>query len=815
MDTKQMSDEEFNSISTQMMRGKYVITADSPEYIRNCYELVELSLILEQTDIIEYTSEEVLLMHPELMDKALDKGYIINPKSPECIKKDKYLIEFLSNRIYKEGNKTDLYVVSCLQDITKLNNYNSFLYKFINCATKEQITPNILNLFLRGSLSIASIENRLWKIIINDRKLIDVILKSYIDNNYYNDIYMLDAFFPRNVLNNTTEENLDYVLNYFMTKYQKDFGNISLFKYKLQYLKSKNKDIFKNLKFALLCDEFSFLGIETLNCMATDSWICSEVLTLKRDGCRALDVLEIILCIYDDQSVSIKELIYLLVDNGLNTGSYDELFDDIDYLYKIDFKTQKEIINNLVSVLINSPYNDYQIKYFKELSDAELLKKRKDFFDRNVATKRFCFLKKYNLSLAMINSVVKRYNNTCYETTSLKYLPNNLREIITDIGSMYYGLDDEDDYDKITEVYNNTEVKPIDINISVFLEQHIRNEYIKAFDTKLYRPNEEERLHAFDTLDVSVYEVNTEFNILAHMLHPYYDDIYDEDIYQDWNRPYNKQHGICCCYITNQNMSTPNSDKLLVGFSHLEDNSVLLMAPYDMHSINTSYASTYETHGCFFFPNDLINNTRDMHSEVTIERRNLINGTTYKRQPDYFIYKTEVDSESELTPEIINDSIWDNTVEAAKKFNVPIVIINETKILKSEQQVIISMLLQITNDQAYELIPDLIVRFVNNIYSCQCCKNSKDIIFNKKGLDELINHLISIIEFYIYSKDYDSAIKIKDLLIEALLVETKKIMLGRKVFVSMFTFEQYIAEINRLFKEISQTTVDNSKKKTY
>lgn len=813
MDTKQISDEEFNTISTQMMRSKYVITADSPEYIRNCYELLELSLMLEQTDVIEYTSEEVLLMHPKLMDKALAKGYIINSKSPECIKKDKYLIKFLSNRIYQEGNKTDLYVVSCLQDITKLN--NSFTYKFFNCASKEQITPKILNLFLKNSLSIASIGERLWKIIINDRTLIDVILKSFMDNNYYNSIYMLDAFFPRNVLNNTTEENLDYVLNYFMTKYQKDFGNISLFKYKLQYLKSKNKDILRNLRFELLCDEFSFLGIETLNCMATDSWICSEVLTLKRDGCRALDVLEIILCIYDDTSVSIKELIHLLVDKGLNTGSYDILFNDIEYLRKIDFKSQKEIINNLVSVLINSPYNDYKIEYFKELSDEELLKKRNDFFDRNLATTRLCFLKKYNLSLDMVVSIVDRYNNIRYETNSLKYLPGSLRDIITDIDLMYEKITDEDNYDKIAEVYNSIEVKLIDINVSVFLEQHIRNEYIKAFDNNLYRPVEEDRLHSFDTLGVSVYEVNQEFSILAHMLHPYYDDIYDEDIYQDWNRPDNKHHGICCCYITNQNMSTPDSNKLLIGFSHLEDHSILLMAPYDMHSNNTTYASTYERSGCFFFPNDLINNTRDMHCEVTIERRNLVKGTTYKRQPDYFIYKTEVDIESELTPEIINDSIWDKTVEAAKKFNVPIVIINERKILKSEQQVITSMLAQITDNKDYELILDLIVRFVNNIYSCRLYQSSVDIIFNGAGLDELIHHLISMIEFYINVQDYDSATKIKDLLIEALLEETKKIILGRRTAVSMYTFEQYIDQINNIYNKVPESTVDNSKKKTY
>ena len=189
----------------------------------------------------------------------------------------------------------------------------------------------------------------------------------------------MNAFFPRDILNNTTEENLDYVLNYIRTKYQKDFGNMQLLKYKLQYLKSKNKDIFNYLEIELLTSQYSFLGIETLNCMLTDSWICRQVLELKNEHHNKLDILEIILCIYNDTSLSIKELIYLLLEYGLNSGSYDFLFDDIDYLHKVNFSTQKEIIDNLVSVLINLPYNDYKIEYFKELENEQLLINQKNF----------------------------------------------------------------------------------------------------------------------------------------------------------------------------------------------------------------------------------------------------------------------------------------------------------------------------------------------------------------------------------------------------------------------------------------------------
>ncbi len=810
-----INEEEFNLIAHQMLNDKYVITADSPEYIRNSYELLELSLMLGHVDVINYTSEALLLKHPDLMDKALYKGYIINSNSPKCIKTDKYLIRFLNNRIYCEENEIDLYVVSCLHDVTKLNTWN--LYKFINCATKEQITPDILKLFLNGELSIASIERKLWNIIINDRNLIDAIFESTTDHNYFRNLKrlnsMMNAFFPRDILNNTTEENLDYVLNYIRTKYQKDFGNMQLLKYKLQYLKSKNKDIFHYLEIDLLTSQYSFLGIETLNCMLTDSWICRQLLELKNEHHNKLDILEIILCIYDETSLSIKELIYLLLEYGLNSGSYDFLFDDIDYLHKVNFSTQKEIINNLVSVLINLPYNDYKIEYFKELENEQLLINRKKFFGNNTATPRLYLLKKYNISKEVARGIVKRYNNSYCVTTSLKYLPNNLKNIISDITNIYEIIEDEENYNEIEELYNSIDVKPIDIDISVFLEQHIRNEYIKAFNSKLYQPREEDKLHAFDTLGVSVYEVNQEFNILAHMLHPYYDDIYDEDIYQDWNRPDNKHHGICCCYITNQNMSTPDSDKLLIGFSRLENNSILLMAPYDMHSNNNLYASTYEMHGCFYFPNDLIDMTRDMHCEVTIERRNLIKGTTYKRQPDYFIYKTEVDDG--LTPEILNDSIWKHTVEAAKEFNIPIVVINETKIIKSEQQQIAKMLIQIIDNKFYELIPDIIVRFINNMYSCRSKSLSRDIIFNEKGLDELIHYFISLIEFYIDDKDYDSATKIKDLVIETLTLETKKILHHRKIVVNNFTFEQYINQINRICNKIPESTVNNLKKKTY
>ncbi len=800
-----VNEENIDLIVAKMIDNQYMITNDSPEYIRNNYDLLELSLSLNRNDVIEYASEEVLLKYPRLIDKALANGYRITPNTPDYIK-----ISFLNKRIYQEGNKIDAYIVSCLNDITQLN--NQYLYKFINCANKNQITPEVLGLFLESSLEIASIGKGLWKIIINDQKLIDVIL-IFIDACSFGDVrrlnYLLDAFFPRSILNSVTEANLDYVLDYISVKYHKDFGNRALLKYKLQYLKNKNEDVFDTLLIELLTDKYSFLGIETINCMMTDSWVRHKILMLQNNNFHELKVLEIIMSIYADTSVDMNNLIYLLLNNGLGNDGYDKLFENIDYLYQVDYCKQRKIVNNLISVLINLPFNDYNIEYFWELEDEQLLIKRKKFFDSKCASNELYFLKKYNLSMANVRILMRRYRNNQYKLSHLELLPDNLRNILSDIDSVYGKTDNH----KIEELYKHTAIGPIDVNVSVFLEELIRNEYIKVYDSNLYQPVEKDRLHTFDSLGISVYEVPNEFGMLVHAVHPYYDDIYNDDIHQDWNRPYIKNHGICCCYLTNQNTSMPDSGKVLMGFCHLENNSILLMAPYDMHSINNSYASTYEIPGCFCFPDDLINNTRDMHCEVVIERKNLDKETTYKRQPDYLVYKTEVDGE--LNPEKIKDSKWNYTVEVAKKFNIPIVIINETKIIRYEYQLIQSMLRQIIDNQCYELIPDMIVRFMNNVYSFKHIKSGQNVIFSSRGFDDLINQLVLLVESLIDSQDYVSSIKILDLLIVAFNMEIDKISLGRGFVIGVYTFKEYIYIIKQLYAKIPENITESLKKKVY
>lgn len=88
-------DTSIEDIKSYIADLEYTIDSDSPEYIRTNYELIYFSIYHNQPHVIGHVGEDVLKIYPDLIEKAILKGYIINPNSPNCIKDDQYLIYFL------------------------------------------------------------------------------------------------------------------------------------------------------------------------------------------------------------------------------------------------------------------------------------------------------------------------------------------------------------------------------------------------------------------------------------------------------------------------------------------------------------------------------------------------------------------------------------------------------------------------------------------------------------------------------------------------------------------------------------------------
>lgn len=282
------------------------------------------------------------------------------------------------------------------------------------------------------------------------------------------------------------------------------------------------------------------------------------------------------------------------------------------------------------------------------------------------------------------------------------------------------------DRKQLIELYNKTK-SANDILFYVNLEEILKLAYNNQILSGLYKPKVE------DSIQPNVYEVDGDFNMIVSVIGAYVKNEESVDNpSENWNdKEKLVNHGICASLIANNNLSFAyDKNKLIYGFNSLEDSSLLKVASYDLYSSSNAVQVDSLKEEQYRTADEIIDNVREGHSELVIERREKISNN--KRQPDYIVAV---------------DTIRSMDIKAAKEFNIPIVLIKSEKIAFQESKKLFDLYQEtIRNPSAYK-IEKLINEYHNNYAGLlQINPKLNDKYFNPRKFKNMLYELIENIQ---------------------------------------------------------------------
>lgn len=577
----------------------------------------------------------------------------------------------------------------------------------------------------------------------------------------------------------------------------------------LNYYKT-NDEIFLTLNIEMLDDKFDNIPNNLLQIILLYSSLQDKIIEIKNDD--NIDLLILLLCSVMDKnfksSIDAMPVIYNIVNNF---NKYPNIIETI----KIDAIDREERIQNLIYIL-QSETIVFKIDNYDDLSNDTFIAKQTEYFNKvknniNTINKleliEAILLKKYGLNLEKASFITKRY---CSNIEALKNSNIDKRyiNILLDINDIV----NCNSLEKLKFIYLTSPRIITDYKTIVLLESSIRGEYAKLYSNSLYRLNENHKLtnnsnlienkeimnilnkETYDDIHPNFYIMDGEFNLQIHVLGAYREYERPSNFKEDWNRPKFANHGICTSYISNNQIAAARQYHPMIGFYEYRGEDMLLCSPDDIGSQNYGFDSTNEKATCFLPPKYMINYSRHTHNEIVIERKKFTDDKLLKKQPsyvllivdninnDYNFKKTYDISEREKMLEYKNltetermnkyknerAKIYEETLQAAIDFNLPIVVVDRLKYAKLEREKCDNLLIEFEKNHNFDLLEQLFVNICNNAVGCfnyyninlEYCE-----LFNKDVLNSYFYKIIKIINSFSLDDKvvaYKMLIKIKE-----------------------------------------------------
>ena len=146
------------------------------------------------------------------------------------------------------------------------------------------------------------------------------------------------------------------------------------------------------------------------------------------------------------------------------------------------------------------------------------------------------------------------------------------------------------------EIYNNgfieyTKTDYINI-ISIMREAYNKSFEAESKTNQNNMVTNEAKININGT-EVEVIELLDNFGLFVHSTDAYGNmNMINDNYYDSWNNNTNTaNHGICSCYISNKSFGLPpiKDNGVLFGFTNINEESINLMAPYDLVTENDVY----------------------------------------------------------------------------------------------------------------------------------------------------------------------------------------------------------------------------------
>jgi len=550
-------------------------------------------------------------------------------------------------------------------------------------------------------------------------------------------------------------------------------------------LKDKNIDINETINFEILSPKYSFLG-NMLDMITTDRLIQEQILSLSDEMLELFKILYNRLESLSDYNVPyitkiLRKIGYVTPESHWmnNFHYYDELNKELETLIKEGYQfTEKEIdtllflynnniqfaVRNMEEV-INFGQEGTQVQIdMVDIIEQQRTNEKKDIVKIKIAL----LLKTYGVGFNEAQEILQKYDLTKLELT----------EENKDLFEMYKAIlqiVNESNPDILISIYDafSKQMNPhFDFMRTTTFENNLRKEFAKSLNREVFKTDN----RPYTLIDgIQVYDAGLDFKMIVTAIGAYQSDFKDQDNYSKyWNSSTIRSHGNCCSLIGNNNLSMAKVKNIILGFSTMNDNMLLLSGDKDLNSTPDSRKfNTTENSRCNIFTSgdELLDSTRGDYNELVYERRDLSsNPKFYKKNPDYIVFIEEyedIDKYIELysnkkwgrisnyTLEYLlkqkqeQEHLWQETLKAAKDFDIPIVRINREKCAKNEIQKIDDMVTEFEQTKNPEIISKIITQFHNNRFGN---KNYHDLIISAyfsipimtKYLERIDNTIIAI-----------------------------------------------------------------------
>lgn len=508
-------------------------------------------------------------------------------------------------------------------------------------------------------------------------------------------------------------------------------------KQRYENLKKNNQDIDYTLNFELLSDRYAFLS-KRLDILSTDIKIQYEIMELSDERLKLLEMIYNKLEKETGYSVPYLPKVVNFLSCGFGNVKYAKMLsefesdpknldritnEDVETLLllsqnkRITFNVQsvedikrfreegkvftglKEVIQNKVDEVLKNPHMD--IKAFKDDLLFYLYGKRLDVATSLVESFNIDGIKvdETNRDLIEIYTAIK---NIVVENNII-VLANVMKEAIPYLNVRHNFL------------YSNV------------LDVELKKVFAREYNRVAYKPDSP---MSKNEDGVSIIRPGSDFKMIITSIGAYQGELNVENYKDYWNNASIKDHCNCCSLISDENLSTAKIKNVIFGFSQFNENMLMLSGEKDLNTYDCSKNMVIDIprKTKFYSPDRLIDETRSDYNEIDYERRDLSDDKKmYKKQPDYILFIEEYEDNNfwlngakdqeeynYISDQIAKqEKIYKNSVQAAKEFNIPLVIINRESCAKKNKAEIRGYMQDFLETKNPELISKIVTKIFN------------------------------------------------------------------------------------------------------
>ena len=399
---------------------------------------------------------------------------------------------------------------------------------------------------------------------------------------------------------------------------------------KYERLLQNNADLNETIDIRILSSKYNFLD-DILDMIVTDRIVQEQLLSLSDEKLKLFKILY--QRIEQNIDYNIPYITTILNKMGKITPysswrnnpnyRYEELENSIIESLKNGETLSDEEIDNLLYLYTSNV--KWEVNNLKELSNFpslfqthidNLMKKAQSQEPKDIDNiKLALLLKTYGINLEAATNICKKYN--------IKGIPITKENV--DLFQMYKAILDiirEDNPYVLIDTYNqfSKEMSPHpNFMRTITFENSMRKVFSKTLNSSIYKCN-----GSYTTTNdgVNIFDAGTDFKMIVTAIGAYQNNFLDQENYFDyWNSPTIRSHGNCCSLIGNNNLSMANPKNIILGFSTMDENMLLLSGCRDINSTPTSRnfniasEESFGTHEDdprieFSNPDILIDNTR-------------------------------------------------------------------------------------------------------------------------------------------------------------------------------------------------------------